>query len=45
MTTLTTEQAQQIEEALAFIPALMSDSKGVAGYHLNGDIADWEKNK
>ena len=43
MITLTAEQAQQIEEALVFIPALMSDSKGVAGYHLNGEIADWDE--
>lgn len=35
--TLLKEMAQALEGAINII----NDSKGVAGYHLNGDVADW----
>lgn len=30
-------------EALAGLLAIVDDSRGVAGYHLNGAIADWDE--
>ena len=33
---------QELLEALRGFVAIAADSEGVAGYHLNGDIAEWE---
>lgn len=40
------EQAKELERLGAIVSELESvkrESKGVAGYHLNGDIATWEE--
>lgn len=34
-------RARQLEAALEGLVSIAHDSKGVAGYHLNGDVADW----
>ena len=34
-------QLAKAREALAGVLAIVSDSSGVAGYHLNGDVAQW----
>ena len=34
-------QRDELLAALEGVLAIVSDSTGVAGYHLNGDIADW----
>lgn len=34
--------APDMLEALKDIAALIKESQGVAGYHLNGDVADWD---
>lgn len=36
------ERIRQLEAALNGLVSIAHDSKGVAGYHLNGDIAEWE---
>ena len=33
--------APELLEALISVLNIMNDSEGVAGYHLNGDIASW----
>lgn len=33
----------ELREALKSVSAIMSDSRGVAGYHLNGDIYGWDE--
>ena len=35
--------ADPLREALADLLAIVDDSQGVAGYHLNGAIADWDE--
>jgi len=35
--------AERLREALAGLLAIVDDSRGVAGYHLNGAIADWDE--
>lgn len=35
--------APEMLEALTGLMAVVGDSKGVAGYHLNGDIAEWDE--
>lgn len=35
--------ADRLREALAGLLAIVDDSRGVAGYHLNGAIADWDE--
>lgn len=35
------ERIRQLEAALDGLVSIAHDSNGVAGYHLNGDIADW----
>lgn len=35
--------ANRLREALADLLAIVDDSQGVAGYHLNGAIADWDE--
>ena len=37
----TTFEVEKLVEALEGFLAIVSDSSGVAGYHLNGDIAKW----
>lgn len=37
-----TEQRDNLPAALENILAITYDSRGVAGYHLNGDIAEWD---
>src|SRR5690606_1108508 len=32
-----------VEQALASLLAIVNESKGVAGYHLNGKVADWDE--
>lgn len=39
---LSTENAR-LREALAGMVAIADDSQGVAGYHMNGDIAEWDE--
>ena len=39
---LTRERADLLK-ALESILAIAADSQGVAGYHLNGDIAEWDE--
>ncbi|HWF62970.1 MAG TPA: hypothetical protein VN666_22040 [Nitrospira sp.] len=36
-----TAQLQRAREALQGVKDLIGDSQGVAGFHLNGDIAEW----
>ena len=36
-------QRDELLAALEGVLAIVSDSTGVAGYHLNGDIADWDE--
>lgn len=38
---LLVEQRDELLEALKGFVAIATDSDGVAGYHLNGDIAEW----
>lgn len=33
----------ELESALSGMLAIVSDSKGVAGYHMNGDVAEWDE--
>ena len=35
--------ANRLREALVGLLAVVDDSQGVAGYHLNGAIADWDE--
>ena len=35
--------APELLEALKGVLAIVSDSRGVAGYHLNGDTAEWDE--
>lgn len=35
--------ADRVREALAGLLAIVDDSRGVAGYHLDGAIADWDE--
>ena len=35
--------ALRIEEGVIDIRAIVNESEGVAGYHLNGDIAKWDE--
>lgn len=35
------QQIEQLREALQGFMGIIADSKGVAGYHLNGAIAEW----
>jgi len=37
------EQRDQLLEALKGLIAVTKESRGVAGYHLNGQIADWDE--
>ena len=39
----TTSEVAKLVEALEGLLAIVSDSSGVAGYHLNGDIAQWSE--
>lgn len=34
---------EEVAQALAGMMAIVRDSRGVAGYHLNGDIAEWDE--
>lgn len=36
-----TQENQQLREALSGLLDIVGDSQGVAGYHLNGAIAEW----
>lgn len=36
------ERLQQCESALKGMLGIVSDSTGVSGYHLNGEIAEWD---
>jgi len=36
-------RVEQLEAAVSAVDALISDSEGVAGLHLNGDVAPWEE--
>lgn len=35
--------SDKIREALAGMLAIVDESRGVEGYHLNGDIAEWDE--
>ena len=37
------ERLKVLEEVLSGVLAIVNDSQGVAGYHNNGDIADWDE--
>ena len=37
------QQRDELLAALEGVLAVVGDSTGVAGYHLNGDIADWDE--
>ena len=37
------ERAAELEKALKAVVALIDESKGVTGLHLNGDIAPWDE--
>ena len=37
------KEVQRLRETLAGLLAIVDDSRGVAGYHLNGAIADWDE--
>lgn len=41
--TLNTQSHNLLAEALEGFLSIVSDSRGVAGYHLNGDVADWDE--
>lgn len=36
-------EKQILTEALEGLLSIVSDSRGVDGYHLNGDVADWDE--
>lgn len=37
------EAAPELLEALRGMLAIVNDSRGVAGYHLNGNVAEWDE--
>lgn len=37
------ERIVELEAALGGMLAIVNDSRGVAGYHLNGDVAEWDE--
>lgn len=37
------QQRDQLLTALAGLLSIINDSRGVEGYHLNGDIATWDE--
>lgn len=41
--TLAAERIEELEARLKMVQELVSESSGVAGWHLNGNIATWSE--
>jgi hypothetical protein len=39
----TQQRVRKLESALHGMLAIVNDSRGVAGYHRNGDVAEWDE--
>lgn len=37
------DENDRLKNALKYILEIVNDSNGVDGYHLNGDVADWDE--
>ena len=43
MRTISDELAEKVEKAFGAVRGLINESTGVAGLHLNGDVAPWDE--